>query len=52
MNKVPEKLRAFKERKGIIFFILSTVYDSLSSDVFEEAWHDIITEYDLWDNDW
>ncbi|XP_052289871.1 protein FAR-RED IMPAIRED RESPONSE 1-like [Citrus sinensis] len=38
MKKVPEKLGAFKEREGIISSLLSTVYDSLSSDAFEEAW--------------
>ena len=47
MKKVSEKLWAFKEREGIISSILSAVYDSLSSDVFEEAWHCMITEYDL-----
>ncbi|KAH9666229.1 protein FAR1-RELATED SEQUENCE [Citrus sinensis] len=52
MKKVPEKLGAFKEREGIISSLLSAVYDSLSSDAFEEAWHCMITEYDLWDNDW
>ncbi|XP_024036849.1 protein FAR1-RELATED SEQUENCE 5-like [Citrus sinensis] len=52
MKKVPEKLGAFKEREGIISSLLSTVYDSLSSDAFEEAWHCMITKYDLWDNDW
>ncbi|KAH9721372.1 protein FAR1-RELATED SEQUENCE [Citrus sinensis] len=52
MKKVLEKLGAFKEREGIIFSLLSAVYDSLSSDAFEEAWHCMITEYDLWDNDW
>ena len=51
MKKVPEKLGAFKEREGIISSLLSTVYDSLSSNAFEEAWHCMITEYDLWDND-
>ncbi|KAH9703433.1 protein FAR1-RELATED SEQUENCE [Citrus sinensis] len=52
MKKVPEKLGAFKEREGIISSLLSVVYDSLNSDAFEEAWHCMITEYDLWDNDW
>ncbi|KAH9734196.1 protein FAR1-RELATED SEQUENCE [Citrus sinensis] len=52
MKKVPEKLAAFKEREGIISSLLSAVYDSLSFDAFEEAWHCMITEYDLWDNDW
>ncbi|KAH9704409.1 protein FAR1-RELATED SEQUENCE [Citrus sinensis] len=52
MKKVPEKLGAFKEREGIISSLLFAVYDSLSSDAFEEAWHCMITEYDLWDNDW
>ncbi|KAH9762576.1 protein FAR1-RELATED SEQUENCE [Citrus sinensis] len=52
MKKVPEKLGAFKEREGIISSLLSAVYNSLSSDAFEEAWHCMITEYDLWDNDW
>ncbi|KAK9180305.1 hypothetical protein WN943_029513 [Citrus x changshan-huyou] len=52
MKKVPEKLGAFKEREDIISSLLSAVYDSLSSDAFEEAWHCMIIEYDLWDNDW
>ena len=52
MKKVPEKLGAFKERECIISFLLSDIYDSLSSDTFEEAWHYIITEYDLWYSDW
>lgn len=52
MKKVPEKLWGFKEREDIISSMLSAVYDSLSSDTFKEAWHDMITEYDLWDNDW
>ena len=47
-----EKLGAFKERECIISSMLSAVYDSLSSDAFEEACHWMITEYDLWDNDW
>ena len=51
MKKVLEKLGAFKEREGIIFSLLSVVYDSLSPVAFEEAWHDMITTYDLWDND-
>ncbi|KAH9750898.1 hypothetical protein KPL71_014064 [Citrus sinensis] len=52
MKKVPEKLGAFKECEGIISSLLSAVYDSLGSTAFEKAWHDMITEYDLWDNDW
>ena len=52
MKKVPEKLGAFKERECIIFSLLYVVYNSLSSIVFEEAWHDMIIEYDLWDNEW
>ncbi|KAH9770311.1 protein FAR1-RELATED SEQUENCE [Citrus sinensis] len=51
-KKVSDKLWAFKERECIISSLLSTIYDSLSSDAFEEAWHVMITEYDLWDNDW
>ena len=52
MQKVPEKLGAFKERECIIFSSLSTVYDSLSPAAFEEDWHDLITTYDLWNNAW
>ena len=52
MKKVPEKLGAFKEHKGIISLLLSAVYDSLNPTMFEEAWHDMIMIYDLWDNDW
>ncbi|KAH9716663.1 protein FAR1-RELATED SEQUENCE [Citrus sinensis] len=52
MKKVPEKLGAFKEREGIISSLLSAVYDSLSPNVFDEAWHDMMTVYNLWDNDW
>ncbi|KAH9740653.1 protein FAR1-RELATED SEQUENCE [Citrus sinensis] len=52
MKKVPEKLGAFKEREGIISSLLSIVYDSLSPNVFDEAWHDMMTVYNLWDNDW
>ena len=47
MKKVPEKLRAFKEREGIISLLLYVVYDSLSPTVFEEAWHDMMTVYYL-----
>ncbi|KAK9189877.1 hypothetical protein WN943_018476 [Citrus x changshan-huyou] len=52
MKKVLEKLRAFKEREGIISSLLSAVYDSLSPNMFDEAWHDMMTVYNLWDNDW
>ena len=52
MKKVPKKLGAFKKYKGIISSLLSAVYDSLNLTMFEEAWHDVITIYDLWDNDW
>ena len=52
MKKVLEKLWAFKERECIISFLLYAVYNSLSYDAFEEAWHDMITEYDSWGNDW
>ena len=52
MKKVPEKLGAFKERECIISSLLSTVYDSLSSNVFDEVWHDMMMVYNLWDNDW
>ena len=52
MKKVPGKLRMFREREGIIYSLLFVVYDSLSFAAFEEAWHDMITEYDLWDDDW
>ena len=51
MNKVPEKLGVFKEREDIIFSLLSVIYDSLSLAVFEKVWHDMITIYDLWNND-
>ena len=37
MKKVLEKLGAFKQREGIIYSLLSIVYDSLSPTVFEEA---------------
>ena len=43
MKKVPEKLGAFKECECIISSLLSAVYDSLSPTVFEEAWHNMIT---------
>ena len=49
---MPEKLEAFKEREGIISSLLSAVYDSLSPAAFEKDWNDMITTYDLWDNDW
>ena len=52
MKKVLDKLQALKERECIISSLLSTVYDSLSPAAFEEDWHDMITTYDLWDNDW
>ena len=52
MNKVFEKLRAFKKCESIIYSLLSVVYDSLSPVVLEEAWHHMMTIYDLWDNDW
>ena len=52
MKKVPEKLGAFKEYEGIISSLLSAVYDSLSLNVFDEAWHDMMTVYNLWDNVW
>ena len=47
MKKVYEKIKAFKEHEGIISSLFFAVYDSLSSDPFEEAWHGMITEYDL-----
>ncbi|XP_015387718.1 protein FAR1-RELATED SEQUENCE 5-like [Citrus sinensis] len=43
MKKVPDKLWAFKEHECIISSLLSAVYDSLSSDAFEEAWHGMST---------
>ena len=52
MKILTDKLGAFKERESIISSMLYVVYDSLSSDVFEEAWHGMITEYDLWYIDW
>ena len=52
IKKVPKKLWDFKECEGIISLRLSTIYDSLIPTVFEEARHDMITIYDLWDNDW
>ncbi|KAH9648102.1 protein FAR1-RELATED SEQUENCE [Citrus sinensis] len=52
MNKVLEKLGAFKESECIISLLLSAVYDSLSLNVFDEAWHDMMMVYNLWDNDW
>ena len=49
MKKVPEKLGALEEREGIISSLLSAVYDSFSLTVFENAWHDMSTIYDLWE---
>ena len=52
MKKILEKLGAFKECECIVSLLLYAIYDSLNLVVFEEAWHDMITIYDLWDNDW
>ena len=51
IKKMPEKLVAFKEHECIISSLLSAIYNSLSPVAFEEDWHDMITIYDLWDND-
>lgn len=52
MKKISEKLGTFKECEGIIFLLFSAVYDSLGFATFEEACHDMITKYYLWDNGW
>ncbi|KAL7205372.1 hypothetical protein ACSBR2_018337 [Camellia fascicularis] len=52
MKKLPKKLRGYKEYEAIKFGIQNAVYDSLTTEEFEENWGKFIEEYQLHSNDW
>ncbi|XP_028097663.1 protein FAR1-RELATED SEQUENCE 5-like [Camellia sinensis] len=52
MKKLLEKLRGYKEYEAIKFGIQNAVYDSLTTEEFEENWGKFIEEYQLHSNDW
>ncbi|XP_044479705.1 protein FAR-RED IMPAIRED RESPONSE 1-like isoform X2 [Mangifera indica] len=52
MKKLPEKLRGYCEYEHIKFSLQNIVYDSLTSDEFEERWNKFIDKYNLLNNAW
>ncbi|XP_074580666.1 protein FAR1-RELATED SEQUENCE 5-like [Curcuma longa] len=52
MKKIPEKLSRYKAREKICGCMRRIVYNSLTANEFENAWHAFIQEYSLQSNTW
>ena len=52
LKKTPEKFKGYKEYKSIKFFLKNVVYDSLTTEEFEERWGRFIEKYHLESHEW
>ncbi|CAL5384969.1 unnamed protein product [Camellia sinensis] len=52
MKKLPEKLRGYSQYEPIKLTLQNVVYDSFTKDEFEHKWKVMISNFNLYDNEW
>ncbi|CAL5377034.1 unnamed protein product [Camellia sinensis] len=52
MKKIPEKLKGYAEYERIKLAMQNAIYDYLTRDEFENQWEQMLTRFNLYDNDW
>ena len=52
MKKLPEKFGKHKKYKSVKYNLKKAVYDSLTSNAFDESWNIMLENYELKDNKW
>ncbi|GMP67967.1 hypothetical protein CsSME_00027751 [Camellia sinensis var. sinensis] len=52
MKKIPEKLKGYAQYEPMKLAMQNAIYDCLTRDEFEEKWEEMLTKFNLYDNEW
>ncbi|XP_028073113.1 protein FAR1-RELATED SEQUENCE 8-like [Camellia sinensis] len=52
MKKIPEKLKGYAQYEPMKLAMQNAIYDCLTRDEFEKKWEEMLTKFNLYDNEW
>ncbi|XP_028079219.1 protein FAR1-RELATED SEQUENCE 6-like [Camellia sinensis] len=52
MKKIPENLKGYAQYEPIKLAMQNAIYDCLTRDEFDEKWEEMLTKFNLYDNEW